>query len=76
MSKDDNKVIPIGGYTRLPLNPDTVLEAAKGKTEHCLILGFGAEQMLTYVAASSSDKRWLLMAIEEFKHKLLAGDYD
>jgi hypothetical protein len=75
MSKDDN-VIPIGGYTRLPISPDTVLEAAKGKVEHCLVLGFGKEQMLTYVASSSGEKRWLLMAIEEFKHKLLAGGYD
>lgn len=59
--------------TRLPVSVSRVLDAAQ-TCQAVLILGTDVEGDL-YAAASLSDKATLLYWLEQFKHKLLAGDY-
>lgn len=69
-----SNVIPGNFRTRLDINPDDVLEGAKGHVDKVLILGTCEEG--NYVAASTGDKGTLLFMIELFKTKLLNGDFD
>ncbi len=70
-----SNVIPIGGYTRLDIDPDKVLDGAKENLETVLVLG-DCEDGEFYCAASTSDKNKLLFMIELFKFKLMRGDFN
>jgi hypothetical protein len=60
--------------TPLPVPVWRVLESA-AECQAVLILGLDADGA-SYMAASLSDKATLLYWIEQFRHKLLAGDLD
>lgn len=67
-------VVPFGGHTRHDINPDGVLEGAKGKLNKVLVLGEG-DDVGEWFAASTSNTGELLSLIERFKFKLLSGDF-
>jgi hypothetical protein len=68
-------VIPMSAYTRMEVDPDTVLEGAKGQLTQVLIIGKHVDGFM-YAAASTPNKEKLLMALEEFKFQLLSGEFD
>jgi hypothetical protein len=60
--------------TPLPIPVARVLDGA-AECQDVLILGTDADGEF-YAAASLSDKATLLYWLEQFRHKLLSGDYD
>jgi len=70
-----SKVTPIGGYTRLDISPDNVLEGAKNKLHKVLVIGRCHDDE-DYFAASTASKQELLYMLERFKFKLLIGDFE
>lgn len=71
-----SNVIPIGGYTRLDIDPDKVLEGAKNKLSKVLVIGYESESDNIYFAASTSNTAELLFMLEKFKFKVLRGDFN
>lgn len=68
------EVIDLPVHTTLPLDPDKVLEKAKGEYQKVLILGVSKEGK--FLAASSHcEVGELLLLARKFEHKLLSGDY-
>jgi hypothetical protein len=70
-----NNVIEGNFYTRLDIDPDKVLDKAKGKLDKVLVIGVCTDGD-DYCAASTGKKGDLLLMIELFKAKLINGDYD
>jgi hypothetical protein len=70
-----SNVIEGNFYTRLDIDPDKVLEKAKGKLDKVLVIGTSPDGD-DYVSASTGKKGDLLLMIELFKAKLINGDYD
>ena len=70
-----SNVIPLGGYTKLDIESDKVLNAALGQLEHVLVIGFDGNGD-NYFASSTSDIGKLLRMVETFKFKLMNGDFD
>lgn len=68
-----DKVIPIGGITFLDIEPDRILEAAKGKLEGVVIMGFGKDEEF-YSASSIADGGDVLWLIELLKIELMEKD--
>lgn len=75
-----DNVIPIGGITKLDLDPDQVLEAAKGKLESVIIIGwtksaendeYEEDEFFASSIACGGECLWL---IERFKKALLRDD--
>ncbi len=64
-------VIPIGGITKLDLNPDQILEHAVGKLEGVVILGYDHEED-EYFASSYADGGDVLWLLERCKQALMA----
>lgn len=56
-------------------NPDLVLEQAIGQFENILILGWNKENGLLDARASRGMGGDILLLIEQFKYKLIRGDY-
>lgn len=67
------QLIRFPGWTTLSIPVEGVLEGARTCTE-VLVLGWEADGTF-YAAASVPDAATLLWWLEQFKHKLLAGDY-
>ena len=65
-------VVNFGGYTRLDIDPDSVLEGAKGKLSKVLVIGCEEDDL--YMATSTTSKPEILYLIEQLKFKLLNGD--
>ena len=66
-----SNVVNLPVITRLNLDPERVLEAAKGKLAGVIVIGFdkdGGE----YFASSYADGSDVLWLLERFKMKLLA----
>ena len=55
---------------------DAVLEQAIGQYEDVLILGYDAEGRLDPRATLTLKKADILWLIENFKHRLLSGEWD
>ena len=69
-----DNVIPLGNITKLDLNPDIVLENAKGKLSNFVIMGWDKEGEL-YFASTFSDGGNVLWIMEKAKQALLnAGE--
>ncbi len=69
-----SNVIPLGCITRLDLPPDRILEAAKGKMQSVVIIGFDAEGQ-EYFASSVADGGTVMWLLERCKKALLeVGD--
>jgi len=61
------KLISIGTVTKLDLDPDRILEMAKGKLEGVVIIGFQKEDGKVFAGSSyadGGDVMWLLKACE------------
>lgn len=57
------------------VNPDTVIESAKGQYESVLVLGYDDNGALDARASLNLQAKDILFLIESFKLKLLSGDY-
>ena len=65
-----SNVIPFSGITRLDLDPDIVLEEAKGKLEGFVIAGHDKEGN-EYFASTYADGGDVLWLLERMKFRLL-----
>ena len=65
-----SKVIPFSGITTLDLPPDQILEAAAGKMEGVVIMGWDA-QGEEYFASSYADGGTVLWLLERLKKRLI-----
>lgn len=66
------KVVPIGGVTKLDLDPDAVLENNKGKFEGVVIIGYDKDGVERF-ASTYADGGTVLWLLERCKQKL-TGD--
>lgn len=73
MSEDDN-VLLFPGPTTLDIPPDRVLEGAVGCLDDVILIGKHKDGSL-YFASSSGDVAETLWVLEQFKARLLAGDF-
>ena len=64
------KVIPLGCITKLDLPVDTILEAAKGKMEGVVLLGYDKDGEF-YFASTYADGGDVLWLLENCKKQLL-----
>ena len=64
------EIIPIGGVTSLDIPADRILDAAKGKMEGVVIIGFdkGGE---VYAASSYADGGTVMWLLEACKTKMM-----
>lgn len=63
-------VIKFTGETLLDLNPDDILEEAKGQLDKVLILGYTKEDE-EFFASSFADGMTAVWLLERFKHLLI-----
>ena len=56
-------------------DPDVVLEKAKGVYESVLIVGYDKDGVLDVRGSTNQDAKSILFMLEQFKSKLLNGDY-
>lgn len=68
-------VVRLPCITTVPLEPDFVLDAAKGCCTYVLVLGWTPEGEL-YCSSSDSDMREATWAMDKFRHKLLSGELE
>jgi hypothetical protein len=68
------EIIPIGGYTNLDIEPNNVLEKAIDKLDINLVLGIDKNGEY-YFASSTSDKWKLFDLTEQFRRRLINGDF-
>lgn len=64
-----DKIIPIGGITKLEIPIDKVLEGAKDQLEGVLLIGFDKNGEL-YTASTYSDGGDIMWLLEACKHRL------
>ena len=64
------KIIPIGGVTKLDLPVDRILENAKGQMEGIVLIGFDNDGEL-YAASSYADGGTIMWLLEMCKQKML-----
>ncbi len=67
-------VVELGGYTRLPIAPDKVLQAAVGELDYVLVLGYNKDGTM-YAACSESDLAKSTFLATHFAHRVHAGDF-
>lgn len=67
-----SNVIPFTGITRLDLDPDVILEAAKGELEGVVILGFKDDGVF-YAASSYADGGTVLWLLESCRKQLMSS---
>lgn len=65
-------VVKFSGITFLDMPPDVLLEAAKGKLESVIILGYTADGEEEYFASSVADGADALWHLQRAAHKLLS----
>jgi hypothetical protein len=58
------------------LEPDTVLEKAKGQYSELFLVGWNKDDTMDVRTCDGVTKGDILWLLELFKHKLLAGDFD
>jgi hypothetical protein len=64
------KIIPFTGISRLDLDPDQILDRAKGELEGVVIIGFDKEGIF-YGASSYADGGTALWLLELCKQRLM-----
>ena len=69
-----SNVIELGGYTKLDIEPDKVLNGALGKLDQVLVLGVAKDGEF-YTASSSGKLERATFMAAKFIHKVHAGDY-
>ena len=65
-----SNVVKFPGETLLDLNPDDILDEAKGKLEKVMIIGY-TEDGEEYLASSFADGMVAVWLLERFKHLLI-----
>jgi hypothetical protein len=65
------KVIPIGGITKLDLDPDVILENNKGEFEGVVIIGYSKDGVERFIS-TYADGGTVLWLLERCKKRLLA----
>jgi hypothetical protein len=70
----DNVIDINKSFTKSHIDPDSVLEGAKGKLSKVIVMGYEGDYL--YLASSSSSRQEILYLIEQFKFKLFNGDFD
>ena len=65
-----SNVVKFPGETLLDLNPDDILEEAKGKLEKVLIIGYTHDEE-EYFGSSFADGMMAVWLLERFKHQLV-----
>lgn len=76
MKDDDDKGNVIKFYhSNAGVNPDSVLEQAVGVYTDVLIIGWDKTESLDVRMNTGMKKKDILWLMEQFKHKLLNGDY-
>ena len=68
------KILEWRGLTKLPTPPDQVLDGAKGKLDEVLILGWQEDGEL-WASSSQSNLDRALFLIEQFRFRMMRGDY-
>lgn len=68
-----DNVIPIGGVTKLDIDPDMMLENTKGSLAGVIVIGWTHDEG-EYFASSIADGGDVLWLIERFKKALLEVD--
>ena len=66
------EILKFTGITFLDMPPDTILEAAKGKLESVIVLGYTADGEEEYFASSMADGADALWHLQRAAHKLLS----
>ena len=57
-------------------NPDSVLEQCLGEYNDVFVIGFDKDDILDFRATTTLSKERILWMLEQFKYKLMRGDYD
>lgn len=70
-----SNVIPIGGVTRLDIDPDQILKEAVGEMVSCFVIGYTKEGDL-YMASSLADGAELNWLLDRAKIQLHKAAYD
>jgi len=65
------KIIPLGGLTLLDIPPNKILEAAKGKLEGVVIIGFEKDTDEVYAASSYADGGTVMWLLEACKTEMM-----
>ena len=63
-------IVDFTGITRLDMDPERVLDAAKGKLESVVVIGFTLDGE-EYFASSDADGADVLWHLERAKHRLM-----
>lgn len=71
----NNLTVLNGGYSRLPVEADAVLNGAIGQLDKCLLIGTDLEG-LPYFASTSANTAEILFLLEKFKFQVLRGDFN
>jgi hypothetical protein len=66
-----NNVVRLECDTRLPIPPDTVLDAAKEQLDEVVIIGFETGAYDVYLASSTSDLSRMLVLLERAKGMIM-----
>jgi len=76
--RDDtkNNVVELGGYTKLDIPPDRVLNAAVEKLQDVIVIGWEKETNLLYFASSTANGPEVLWLLEKAKERLLSTEYE
>ena len=69
-----SNVVKFTGESRLPLNPDDVLEAAMKQMSSVLVIGIDKDGN-NYYASSSGDLAEMLWWVRQFEHNIMNGVY-
>lgn len=65
-----DNVTPFSGVTRLDMAPDTILGAASGQLESCVVVGFTKDGEF-YFASSLADAAEAIFLFERAKYRLM-----
>jgi len=72
----EDNVVELGGYTKLDIPPDRVLNAAVDKLQDVVVIGWEKETNLLYFASSTANGPEILWLLEKAKEKLLSTEYE
>jgi hypothetical protein len=77
-TKPGLKVVQFTGPTRIPTEPDIVLDELKGQLSYVLVIGWGLESdgQPLIAASSSSDLREAFYALENYKFATLNSKWE
>lgn len=68
------EVIDLPVWTKVPLDPDTVLKGAIGKLDQVLIIGLDKNGEVWSSTSSPDTTNWVYLC-QQFQHKLFNGDF-